>query len=296
MTTPALPSWRSLLYVPANAQRFVDKAHTRGADAIILDLEDGVPPAEKTAARDALARAIPQVGQAGADVLVRINQPLQLAVADVEAAVQPGVAALVITKVEGASHVRLLDELVTRLEAERGLPVGGLRFVLVIETPQAWLEMARIFGASARNVAALLGSEDFSLACDAAPIDEVLLYPKQQMIIQARAAGLLPLGMIASVADFSDAERLLAMARRSRGFGFAGATAVHPNQVAAANQAFAPSADELARARRIVAAFEDAERAGRGAVSVDGQMVDLPVVLRARRLIGRAAPAEAPGR
>lgn len=291
MTSAALPAWRSLLYVPANAPRFVDKAHQRGADAIILDLEDSVPPAEKAAARDALAAAIPRVAQGGADVLVRINQPLRLAVADLQAAVLPGVCAVVVTKVEGASHVRLLDELVSQLEHERGLHVGGLRFVLVVETPQAWLDMQGIFRASPRNIGAVLGSEDFSLACDAAPTDDTLQLPKQQLIIQARACGLLPFGLIASVADFADPERLLAMAQRSRRFGFAGATCVHPSQVTAVNQAFGASAAEIAQARQLVAAFEQAEREGRGAIRVDGRMVDAPVVARARRLLQRAPGA-----
>jgi citrate lyase subunit beta/citryl-CoA lyase len=288
MRAESVPTWRSLLYVPANARRFVDKAHQRGADAVILDLEDSVPPAEKAAARLALAAAVPRVSEGGADVLVRINQPLRLAVPDLEAAVLPGVSALVITKVDGASHLRLLDELVGELETEGGLPKGAIRFVLVVETPRAWLDMAAIFAASPRNAAAVLGSEDFSLACDAAPIDETLLVPKQQLIIQARACGLVPLGLIASVADFSHQERLLAMAQRSRRFGFAGATCIHPNQVLAVNQAFAPSAAERAQAQRIVEVYEEAEREGRGAVSVDGRMVDAPVVARARRLLQRS--------
>ena len=207
-----------------------------------------------------------------------------MAVRDVEAAVREGVAGLVLTKVDGASHVRLLDELVGELELERGLAAGAIRFLIMIETPRAWLEMAGIFAASPRNVAALLGSEDFSLACDAAPADETLL-PKQQLIITARAHGLMPLGLIASVADFSNEQKLHAMAERSRRFGFAGATCVHPTQVRIVNEAFAPSAEELERARRLVALYEQAVAEGRGAVRFEGAMVDAPVVARARRLL-----------
>ncbi len=280
-----LPAWRSLLYVPANAPRFIEKAHLRGASALILDLEDSVPDADKSAARDGLGNAVAVLGQGGADVLVRINRPLDMAVRDVEAAVREGVAGLVLTKVDGASHVRLLDELVGELELERGVAAGAIRFLVVIETPRAWLEMEGIFVASPRNVAALLGSEDFSLACDSAPADETLLLPKQQLIITARAHGLMPLGLIASVADFSDEQKLRAMAGRSRRFGFAGATCVHPTQVRIVNEAFAPSAEELERARRLVALYEEAAADGRGAVRFEGAMVDAPVVARARRLL-----------
>lgn len=286
--TPQRPDWHSLLYVPANAPRFIEKAHTRGADALILDLEDSVPPTEKSVARQAISQAVPLLAQSGADVLVRINQPLRLAVPDIEAAVLPGVAALMITKVEGPAHVRLLDEMVSTLEAERGIARGTVRFVLIVETPEAWLQMADIFHASRRNMAAALGSEDFSLCCDAAPIDETLLMPKQQLIITARACGLLPLGLIGSIADFSAKDQLLDMARRSRRFGFAGASCIHPNQVIAVNEAYKPDAAERARAQRIVSAYEHAQAAGQGAVSVDGMMVDAPVVERARRLLLQA--------
>lgn len=279
------PVWHSLLYVPANEPRFIAKAHQRGASALILDLEDSVAEADKFAARDGIETAIPILAQSGADVLVRINQPLGLAIRDVEAAVRAGVTGLVLTKVDGASHVRLLDELVTQLELERGLVAGAIRFVVVIETPRAWLQMDSIFAASSRNVAALLGSEDFSLACDATPVDETLLLPKQQLIIAARARGLAPLGLIASVANFSDEEKLYAMAERSRRFGFAGATCVHPTQVRIVNKAFAPSTADLERARRLVATYEDAVSKGRGSVRFEGEMIDAPVVERARRLL-----------
>lgn len=279
--------WHSLLYVPANSPRFIDKAHERGADAIILDLEDSVPVTEKSAARMALADAVPRVARGGSDVLVRINQPLELAVRDIETAVMQGVAGLMLPKVEGASHVRLLDELVTRLEAGRAMAAGSIRFILIVETPGAWLHMAEIFRASSRNFAAALGSEDFSLECDAEPVDEVLLMPKQQLIITARAHGLHPLGLTSSIAGISEPSRMLATARRSRSFGFSGATCVHPTQVQAVNQAFSPTAEEIAHARAVVDCYEEAEQAGKGAAVLEGRMVDAPVVQRARHLLSR---------
>jgi citrate lyase subunit beta/citryl-CoA lyase len=288
---PHPPDWRSLMYVPANAPRLIEKAHTRGADALIVDLEDSVPEAEKVAAREGLAAAVEVLSRGGADVLVRINQPLALAVRDLEAAVLHGVSGIVITKVDGASHVRLLDELVTALEAERGIVFGTLSFVVVIETPHAWLRMEEIFRASKRNVAAILGSEDFSLACDAAPVEETLLMPKQQMIITARACGLAPVGLMSSVADFSDQERVRAIALRSRHFGFAGATCIHPTQVLLVNEAFTPTELERVRAQGLIDAYEIAVSEGRGSVQFEGAMIDAPVVKRARRLLARGLGA-----
>src|SRR5829696_8508007 len=129
------PSWRSLLFVPVTSERFLSKAHERGADAIILDLEDSILPTHKEAARAALPAAVPRVSQDGADVVVRINRPLELAVADIAASIMPGVAALMLPKVMGPEHVRLLAELVTAREETLGMPVGHTRFLALIEGP-----------------------------------------------------------------------------------------------------------------------------------------------------------------
>ena len=121
---PDLPAWRSLLFVPVTRDKFVASAHTRGADAIILDLEDSVPEAEKARARTLVPAAAKAVSKSGADVLVRINRPWHQAFRDIEAAVGPGVAALMCPKVESAEHLRVIAELLDTLEAERGLPHG----------------------------------------------------------------------------------------------------------------------------------------------------------------------------
>src|SRR5690348_8600127 len=123
-----LPVWRSLLYVPVNVEKFVDKAHTRGADCIQLDLEDSVPPAQKAQARTLVEKAAARVRRGGADVVVRINQPLALAVRDLEHSILPDVDGIACTKIDSASHVKLLDELVSDLEEKRGMRVGHTRF------------------------------------------------------------------------------------------------------------------------------------------------------------------------
>jgi citrate lyase subunit beta/citryl-CoA lyase len=288
------PSWRSILYVPANAPRFIESAHRRAADAIQLDLEDSVPLAQKEVARAAVAAAARTVGQAGTDVLVRINRPLSLAVRDVEAAVGPAVRGLTITKVQGPSHVRLLDELVAECEHKTGVPQGRTSFILLIETAAAFEAMADIARASPRTVALSLGSEDFALDCGFAAIDEVLLMPKQQMVIAARAAGLMPLGTLGSVANIADTDGYRALVRRSRQFGFEAATCIHPAQVAIVNQEYGVDPLEVAAAQRIVDENVRHARAGRGAFELDGKMVDEPIVERARRTLLRHAAQAAP--
>lgn len=288
-----LPTWRSLLYVPATRDSFVAKAHTRGADAIILDLEDAVAPAEKPAARAALARAVPTVRQAGpdgrpADVCVRINRPLRLAALDIDAAVAAGADVLVLTKLMGPDHVRLLAELTTESEAVHGVPAGRTRFIGLVETATALAAMEAIARADDRLVALGAGGEDLATDLGMEPTPDALYLPKMLAVVAARAAGVLPLGFIGTVAGISDMEAYRAMLRRSRSFGFACASCVHPLQVPIVNAEYGVRPEEMERARRMIAAFEAALAQGHGAVGFEGQMIDEPVVERARRLLARA--------
>ncbi|GAA5232595.1 CoA ester lyase [Verticiella sediminum] len=268
------------------------KAHTRGADAIILDLEDAVGPADKPAARQGLAAAARAVGREGADVLVRINRELDLAVQDIAAAVDPAVAALVLPKVMGPEHVRLLAELVTAREIEVGLPAGHTRFLALVESAAALEHVNAIARADARMVGLAVGGEDLATDLDAQPSADALYVAKMLGLHAARAAGILPLGVLASVAGVADGEAYRAMVARSRALGFAGATCVHPAQVPVLNAAFGASERELAHARSLVAVYEEGLARGEGAVLFEGRMVDKPVADRAYRVLAQAASRE----
>src|SRR5579859_3386318 len=282
-----LPVWRSLLFVPVIAKKFVDGAASRGADGIILDLEDSVPPSEKPRARTLLQEAAEIISRGGADVLVRINRPLRLAIPDIEAAISPRVQALALPKVESANHLRLLCEVIDEIEAERGMTIGSTKLLAMVETADAFFEMPAIARAHPRVVAMTLGAEDFALSVGMLPEAEGLFFPKQQMIIAARSAGILPLGFLGTVADFRDLDAFRATIRRSRRLGFAGASCIHPSQVAILNEEYAPPADDVAHAERVVAAYEKATVQGVGAITVDGKMIDVPVVERAQALLAR---------
>jgi citrate lyase subunit beta/citryl-CoA lyase len=260
---PDLPVWRSLLYVPVNVEKFVEKAHTL---------------VEKNAAR---------VRKGGADVVVRINQPLSLAVRDLEHSICPDVDGIAITKADSASHIKLLDQLVTDLEEKRGMTVGHTQFLTMIETADAFTRIDEIPRASPRTVGMLIGGEDFALDMNAQPDDDVLLHPKQRMIIAARAAGVMPLGFIGTVADFSDWDKFRLMVRRARRFGFDGAACIHPGQVKIVNEEYTPSEAEVAYARKVIQLDKEAAAAGRGSFQIDGKMIDIPVVVRAEKLIRR---------
>ena len=279
------PVWRSLLYVPVNVDRFVEKAHTRGADGVQLDLEDSVPLSEKASARKLVQDAAATVSQAGADVVVRINQPLRLAVPDLEAVISPRVQAVTLTKVDSASHVRLLAEVVDELEAERNMTPGHTKFLLLVETAEAFFRLPEIAKAHPRVAAMGLGGEDFATSVGMQPDPDAMMYPKQQSIIASRAAGIMPMGIIGTVADYSDIAAMRTIIQTSRRFGFEGASCIHPSIVPILNEEFRPSETAVAEAQRIVQGFEAAVAEGRASLEIDGKMVDYPVVYRAEELL-----------
>ena len=284
-----LPVWRSLLFVPVTQRRFVVGAARRGADAIILDLEDSVAASEKERARTLVPEAAEIVSRGGADVVVRINRPLRLAVRDIEAAVGPRVLALALPKADSAEHVRLLAEVVDEVEAERGRAPGTTRLIAMVETAAAFFRLAEIASAHPRLCGLTLGAEDFATSAGITAEPEALTMPKQMAVFAARAAGIMPLGFIGSIAEFHDLNGFRGTIRRSRRFGFIGASVIHPSQVPILNEEFRASPEEVDHARRVVAAYDKALAEGIGAVTVDGKMIDVPVVERARLLLERDA-------
>jgi citrate lyase subunit beta/citryl-CoA lyase len=277
---------RSLLYVPVSAERFVAKAHERGADAIILDLEDAVAPAQKAAARAALGKAVESVGRRGATVFVRINSDADLIRPDAEAACRAGAFGLLVPKVRNAGTLLSLASFLDPIEY--GFDREPLRFVPMIEDPGALLDARSIAAATPRNYALMTGGEDIATSLGADPTPEVLHIPKLLVHYAAKAAGLLSFGLMRSVADYDDLIGMEKSAREARVFGFDGASCVHPTVVPILNRAFSPSAEELDRARRLIAEFERATANGQGAFAFEGKMVDEPVVQRARALLERA--------
>jgi len=275
------------MYVPVNVDKYVDKAHTRGADVIQLDVEDSVPPAEKEKARTLVEAAAKKVRRGGADVVVRINRPLSLAVRDLEHSICPDVDGIACTKVDSASHIKLLDELVTELEEKRGMTIGHTKFIAMVETADAFFRIHEIVRASPRIVATCIGGEDFALDNNMQPSGEALFYPKQHMIIAANSASIMPIGFIDSVAGFGDWDKFRKMVRRSRDFGFMGAGCIHPGQVTIVNEEYTPTAEEVDYARKIIKLDKEAAAAGRGSWSLDGKMIDIPIIVRAQKLIKR---------
>ena len=277
---------RSLLYVPVSSERFLAKAHERGADAIILDLEDAVAPSRKDAARGRLGAAVAMSRRGGATIFVRINsEPARIRL-DAEAACWAGAAGLFVPKAREPRAVAALADFLDGIEQAVGRTAMSL--VPMIEDPGAVLDARTIALASRRVFALVAGGEDLATALGAEPTPEVLHFPKMMVHFAAKAAGLLSFGLLRTVADYSDLDGIEKSAREARRYGFDGASCVHPAVVPILNRAFSLSPEELDRAKALVAAFDAASAAGHGAFAFEGHMVDEPVVRRARALIGKA--------
>ena len=280
------PVWRSMLYVPATSQKFIEKAHERGADAIKIDLEDAVAPQEKETARKLVKGAAKLVARGSADILVRINRPVRMAVADIEASIWPEVCGLVLPKVESADQIDFLCEIITELEEERGLEIGHTKLMVLIETPRGYSNVRSIASSTRRLAAIALGQEDFSAEMGMLEPDGMSLLSYYQTVqVAAREAGILPIGYPGSIAEFTDLELFRSNAMIARSLGFDGGACIHPRQVPILNEAFTPTESEIDRAESMVKTYDEAMAAGDGAVAFEGKMIDVPVVARAQRIL-----------
>jgi citrate lyase subunit beta/citryl-CoA lyase len=275
---------RTILFVPGNKPRMLDKARTLPADAVILDLEDGVPPGEKSAARASVRQAL-EVGDYAPCVILRINAfSTGLGEEDLQQAFSVGVRAICLPKAETEGDVERLALLIDAVEREWGLPAGAVRIFLMIETALGVLNAYRM--ACRRRVHALcLGGEDLARDLGGVRTREghELAHARAQMVLAARAAGALAIDTIYT--DLADLDGLLAEAHQARQMGYSGKLILHPAQIDPVHRAFAPTLEEVAHARRVLEAFEAAKARGDGVIALDGQMVDAPVVERARELL-----------
>ncbi|MGB6243257.1 MAG: CoA ester lyase [Castellaniella sp.] len=273
---------RSLLYVPGIAERFIAKAHLRGADAIIVDLEDAVAENEKLNARAALATVVPRVGQAGAQVFVRVNHREDLVFQDAEAACVAGAYGLYLPKTSSPKILERLDAALRPLEDRLGRE--PMVFVPLIEDAAGVLK-AQDIAHGPRVLALSMGIEDMATSFGGEPLPEVIRIPRVLIHLAAKAAGKLSFGLMRTVADYRDTEAMRASILEARTFGIDGASCIHPSVVPLLNAGFAPGQKEIDRARRLVAAAEVAQRNGIGAFMFEGMFVDAPIVERARSVL-----------
>jgi len=288
--------YRTFLFVPGNHARRVEKCFSVGSDAVILDLEDAVVNAEKPSTRAAIVAALAQPRRCKG--YVRINAlGTEWCYGDLVAVIARRVDGIALPKVESASDLLTVDWLVRALEKEQGLPSGGIDIMPIVETAVGFSNLAAIARSRTRVKRIAFGAGDFTadLGMTWSDDENELLPYRTALVVESRAAGLEP--PIDTVwVKLRDADAFARSARSARNLGFQGKMCIHPDQVPVVNDVFKPTDAEVAQARRVAAAFAEAEAKGLGAIQVDGRFVDYPIVYHARRVIARAeliAAAEA---
>lgn len=284
---------RSLLFIPGNKAGMLAKASSCRPDVLVPDMEDSIPDGEKAAARATIRDWLERLAAHDALLMPRVNSlASDWFEDDVTAVAAAGVWGISIGKVDSAADVGAVSETLARAEREAGLERSSLRLVPWIETALAVENCREICMASDRIAAVAFGGEDYTEDLGVERLDDEsnLVYARSRICNAARAAGLLALDT--PFFRFRDDEALKANCLASRRLGFKGRFAIHPAQIEPINACYSPSAGEIEEARRIVAAYEDAERQGRGSTSLDGRVIDVPVVKRARALLAQVAPTE----
>jgi citrate lyase subunit beta/citryl-CoA lyase len=277
---------RSLLFVPGNRADMLAKATSLTPDAFVPDMEDSVPVEEKTHARNITASFVSQFAQGGALVIPRVNSlDTGLLAEDLAAVVGPHIYGVSVGKIYTPQDVETISDILARLELKAGVPMGHTKLVLWMETAMAIVHAYAICTASPRIVGAAFGAEDLThdMGLERTADDSEVAVPRSIVCIAARAANVLALDTPYFL--FRDPEGLKHNALASKKIGFKGKFAIHPSQLEIINATFSPSPADIEHARRVVAAFEEAERAGKGSTSLDGKVVDVPVVKRARALL-----------
>ncbi|MCY4482972.1 MAG: CoA ester lyase [Spirochaetaceae bacterium] len=317
---------RSLLFVPANRPDRYAKAAAAGADKVIIDLEDSVPAGQRAAARGMIAPALPEVARER--LLVRVNPIADPDhAADLAAVPLAAVGGLMVPKVEHAAELRDLASGLERRETAAGLAAGSTFLVVLIETARGVRDADVLMEAAAslgRDCVAAFGALDYGVEVGTEPawplrdtegdvsrrtgivgrrgfsdqasgVEPELLYPRARLTVAAAAAGLEP-PLDSPSTHLRDPDRVRAEALAARRLGFQGKLCVHPLQVAACNEVFTPPPAAVAEARAVVDAYDAAQAAGRGAVALDGRMIDMPVVRRAQRTLTLARRLQQEGR
>ncbi len=297
---------RSVLAVPASKWKMVEKGPLSGADLFFLDLEDAVAPNEKAAARENVIQAIKELDWQGRPTFYRINSLdtpyFYRDVIEVVEEAGEGLDLILVPKVERAEDLSTLDTLLTSVELNAGLEPGKVKLEAQVETAKGLVSIDAVTRATERLEALVLGPGDFAASVripqmsigtvdewDEAYPGDRFHYAMQRIVVAARAADLRAVD--GPVADHRDEEGLRKSCLRARSLGFDGKWCVHPSQVEIVNEAFSPTEKELEWARKVVSAYEEANAAGSGSISVNGQMIDAASIKMAKNTLDLARGA-----
>jgi len=278
-------TFRTFLFAPANHPRRTEKAFTLGADAVILDLEDACAVSEKIPSRSKVVEAM-QLPRTCLGY-VRVNPMSTIyAFGDLQETIQPGLDGVVLPKVETAAEAQTADWLITQLERERGMALGSIDLMPIIETALGLANLASILATTTRIKRVAFGAGDFTLDLGLrwSRSEAELLPYRTQIALLSRAAGKEP--PIDTVwVDLKDAEGFEQSTMHIKDLGYQGKMCIHPDQIAVANRCFTPTPEQVAKAQRVVDAFTAAEAAGSSSIQLDGQFIDYPIVYAAQRVL-----------
>ena len=287
---------RTLLFVPGNQPRMLEKSAGFSAQWLIPDLEDSVPQAEKTLARDIVAEHIPLLATASKFIVPRVNSLSSgLAENDIAAVASKVIIGISIGKISTVDDVNIIDQMLQAAEKNADIPIGHITILPLIETAKGVINAYEICQASDRIRWVAFGAEDFSADMSISrtvdntePVSGIeaepgLTYPRSAVAIAARAAGVHALDT--PYTRFRDPDGLKQEASLAKAIGYKGKLSIHPVQVETIESIFKPSSSEIERARRVLDIASEAETAGRGSASLDGEMIDMPVILRARNVL-----------
>jgi citrate lyase subunit beta/citryl-CoA lyase len=283
---------RSWMFVPGHRQKMLDKALGLNADAIMLDIEDGVAPNEKDTARQLIGEALGRAKAPNSPArFVRINAIGHARMdADLEAVVRPGLEGLVLPKVETVDEVRKVDAILNEREPRLQMTSGGVKLLIAIESPRGLLNAPAIAACSPRVIGLMFGAEDFGreLGLPTSREGEArdMLYARSAMVVAAASAHVQAVDGV--WVDLKDPEGLVGFARQSRRLGFSGMSSIHPSQIDPINTLFSPTPEEVNYAEQVVNAFAEANARGDGSIALGGQLIDRPIVERARRTLEMA--------
>jgi len=281
-------SRRALLYMPGDNWKMITKSITLGVDSICMDMEDGTAVNKKAEARATIARALQELDFGASEKLARINSVGSgWEKDDIEAVLPYHPDGIVIPKVESFEQVEWVSRIIEDAELRNGWKVNSIRILIGIETAKGILNLKEI-AAHPRLDAIIFGGEDFAASIGAVrSMDAIeLLYARQAVIVACAAYDLQPIDIV--TIDYKDMEALKAEAEFGAGLGFSGKQIIHPNQVQAVQEAFTPSDEAITYARRIVETFEASQKEGKGAYSLDGKMIDMPLLKNAQKVLARA--------
>ncbi len=283
-----IPLRRSLLYVPGSSSKMIAKSFTTEADGIIFDLEDSVSWQEKENARKNVIEALGPAKETGKEIIVRVNVVNSyLGIHDLIEIVPQAPDAILIPKAEEASMITA-DTIVGAIERKMGWEANKIHLIPLMETAASIVNASRIVGAARRINGLQFGAEDLmkELGITGTGDGDPLQYARSVLVFAGRAR---EIDVIDSpFVDFSNPQGLIAETRRFRTLGMTGKTCIHPNQIAAINDLFTPTPEEVVQARRVVQAFEESVKQGKGACTLDGRMIDNPIAERARQIIQKA--------